>query len=97
MAKPGAPHFDKILLADSTYGTWAAGTYDSLHATQPGTQVATVVTDHNKDRATTQLASHGLRVDMMPAYVHAGHNGVPSFMLDKFLGLRPTLSFSTVR
>jgi hypothetical protein len=96
MEKPNAPHFDKILLADSTYGTWAAGTWAALHRTQPGTQVATVVTEHNRERATSQLANHGLRVDMMPRYVHPDHNGVPSFMIDKFLGAG-TLSFSTVR
>lgn len=97
MEKDDAPHFDKILLADSTYGTWAEGTFASLQATQPGTQVATVVTQHNKARAMEQLATHGLRVDMMPAYVHPDHNGVPAFMLAKFLPARPSMGFSTVR
>jgi hypothetical protein len=95
LSRADAPRLDRLLLADSTYGTWATGTLAALRR-QPGIAVATVVTAHNAARAHAQVGRHGLRVDAMPAYPQPGHNGVPAYMLKEFLGVRPTRTFSAV-
>jgi hypothetical protein len=95
LAQANPPQFDKILLADSTYGTWAAATADALQR-HPGPRISVVVTDHNAQRAAEQLGARGIRVNHMPAHWQFdGHNGVPAYMLNAFLSSHPSLGLSS--
>jgi hypothetical protein len=97
LQKPNPPHFDQILLADSTYGTWAGDALAAMR-NQPRTQLAAVVSDpKNVPRARQQLVNQGVRVDPMPAHFpYPGHNGVPAYMFRAFLGADATKTFTTV-
>lgn len=104
------PHFDKVLMADSSYGTSASRFVAGLDR-YPGKkpQVAIVVTPgQTPGPANSQLAPRGVRVDRMPGVNHAstnpathndypGHMGVPAYMAGAFLSGAPgSLTFSDV-